>query len=71
LFLAATVVETLWLHRVACVAGQLRQNIHDMIVASGGSRVLFASTNKHMFAVGIKSLEKLLHEHIVCTKEAL
>jgi len=29
--------------RVACVAGQLRQDIHDMIVASGGSRVLFAS----------------------------
>ena len=26
-------------HRVACVAGQLRQDIHDMIVASGGSRV--------------------------------
>ena len=54
-------------HRVACVAGQLHQDIHDMFVASGGSRVLFASTNKHMFAVGIKSLEKLLHEHIVRT----
>ena len=30
-------------HRVACVVGQLRQDIHDIIVASGGSRVLFAS----------------------------
>ena len=28
-------------HRVACVAGQLYQDIHDMIVASGGSHVLF------------------------------
>ena len=27
-------------HRVACVTGHLRQDIHDMIVASGGSRVL-------------------------------
>jgi len=26
-------------HRLACVAGQLRQDIHDKIVASGGSRV--------------------------------
>jgi len=32
-------------HRVACVAGQLHQDIHDMIVASGGSRVLFASND--------------------------
>jgi len=39
-------------HRVACVAGQLRQDIHDMIVASGGSRVLFA--NKHVIALRIK-----------------
>ena len=30
-------------HRVACVAGQLRQDIHDMIVASDGSRVLFSN----------------------------
>jgi len=39
-------------HRVACVAGQLRQDTHDMIVASGGSRVLFAS--KHVIALRIK-----------------
>jgi len=42
-------------HRVAChgVAGQFRQDIHDMIiVASGGSRVLFAS--KHVIALRIK-----------------
>jgi len=32
--------------------GQLRQDIHDMIVASGGSRVLFAS--KHVIALRIK-----------------
>jgi len=36
-------------HRVACVAGKLRQDIHNMIVASGGSRVLFAS--KHVIAL--------------------
>ena len=30
-------------HRVACVAGQLRQDLYDMIVASGGSRVFFAT----------------------------
>ena len=40
-------------HRVACVAGQLRQDIHDMIVASGGSRVLSAS--KHVIVLRIKS----------------
>ena len=39
-------------HRVACVVGQLRQDIHDMIVASGGSCVLFAS--KHVIALRIK-----------------
>jgi len=39
-------------HRVACVTGQLRQDIHDMIVASGGSCVLFAS--KHVIALRIK-----------------
>ena len=39
-------------HRVACVAGQLRQDIHNMIVSSGGSRVLFAS--KHVIALRIK-----------------
>jgi len=44
------VVDT---HRVACVAGQLRQDINEMIVASGGSRVLFAS--KHVIALQIKS----------------
>jgi len=38
-------------HRVACVAGQLRQDMHDMIVASGGSRVLFA--RKHVIALRI------------------
>jgi len=40
-------------YRVACVAGQLRQDIHDMIVALGGSRVLFAS--KHVITLRIKS----------------
>jgi len=30
-------------HRVACVAGQLRQDLYDLIVASGGSRVFFAT----------------------------
>jgi len=40
-------------HRVAFVAGQLRQDIHDMIVASDGSRVLFAS--KHVITLRIKS----------------
>ena len=29
-------------HRVACVAGQLSQNIHYMTVTSSASRVLFA-----------------------------
>ena len=38
-------------HRVACVAGQLRQDIHDMIVASGDSCVLFAS--KHVMVLKI------------------
>jgi len=38
-------------HRVACVAGQLHQDIHDMIVASGGLPVLFAS--KHVIALQI------------------
>jgi len=56
---AAAVVDTSWLtrtvtaaHRIACVVGQLRQDNHDMIVASGGSRVFFAS--KHMIALRIK-----------------
>ena len=39
-------------HRVACVAGQLRRDIHDMIVASGGSHVLFA--NKHVTTLQIE-----------------
>jgi len=41
-------------HKVACVAGQWRQNIHDhdMIVASGGSHVLFSS--KHVMVLRIK-----------------
>jgi len=39
-------------HRVAYVAGQLCQYIHDMIVASSGSHVLFAS--KHVMALRIK-----------------
>ena len=52
-------------HRVACVAGQLRQDIHDIIVASGGSRVLFAS--KHVSPCG--SRQKFLHEHIVRATE--
>jgi len=39
-------------HRVACVACQLRQDIHDMIVASGSSQVLFAS--KDVIALQIK-----------------
>jgi len=39
-------------HKMTCVAGQLRQDIHDMMVASGGSRVLFA--NKHVIALRIK-----------------
>jgi len=52
-------------HRVACVAGQLRQHIHDMIVASGGFRVLFAS--KHVIALRIR--QKFLHEHIVRATE--
>jgi len=43
------VVDT---HRVACVADQLHQDINDMIVASGGSCVLFAS--KHVIALRIK-----------------
>jgi len=38
-------------HRVTCVAGQLRQDTHDMIVALGGSRVLFAS--EHVIAMRI------------------
>jgi len=63
LLLAAAVVDTVWLtrsvmvaHRIACDVGQLRQDIHDKIVASGGSRVFFAS--KHMIALRIK--EKVL-----------
>jgi len=39
-------------HRVACVAGQLCQDIYAMILASGGSCVLFAS--KHVIALRIK-----------------
>jgi len=39
-------------HRVACVAGQLRQDVYAMILASGGSCVLFAS--KHVMALQIK-----------------
>jgi len=40
-------------HRVAYVADQLHQDIHNMIMASGGSRVLFAS--KHVIALRIKT----------------
>jgi len=39
-------------HRVGCVAGQLHQDIHDMIMASGGSRVLVA--RKHVITFEIK-----------------
>jgi len=40
-------------HRVACVAGQLRQDIQDMILASGGFCLFFAS--KHVISLRIKS----------------
>jgi len=46
-------------HRVDCVAGQLRQDIDDMIVASGGSRVLLAS--QHVIALRMK--RKLARAH--------
>jgi len=42
-------------HRVACVVGQLRQDIHDMIAASGCSRVFFAS--KHMITASLLLLK--------------
>ena len=45
------VVDT---HRVVCVVGQLCQDIHDMIVALGGSRVLFASKHVIVFhSIGV------------------
>ena len=42
-------------HRVACVAGQLRPDIHVMIAASGGSRFFFAS--KHMITASLHLLK--------------
>jgi len=52
------VVDT---HRVACVAGQLRQDILDMIVTSGGSCVLLAS--KHVIALRIQ-IKVLARAHL-------
>jgi len=50
-------------HRVACVAGQLRQDIHDMIVASGGSHVFFSSKRVSALRIKGKALAGLMLPH--------